>query len=240
MQKPYYIFLYIFGLLALSSCTKTFTNEEYPSSSTESYVIEFHSLWNPDSGHNFEKFPSSAHFSPPVVVSHNKAVEFWKEGELASKGVERIAEIGRTREFGKEVRVANENGMVLQFEREGSFDWDETESMLIKVSDEFHFISVLSMIAPSPDWFVGLNGLDMKDEDGRWKDYVECQLLGYDAGTEEGTSYDLDNLESNPLQKIHKLSDDVSLKARGIILQEPYLLLKIKRVGSTEEVPSDC
>jgi hypothetical protein len=39
------------------------------------------------------QYPGSAHWSPPVVVSHSEGYEMWAPGKLASRGVERVAEV---------------------------------------------------------------------------------------------------------------------------------------------------
>ena len=48
--------------------------------------------------------------------------------------------------------------------------------------------TVIAMIAPSPDWFVGVDGLDLRDGVG-WADRVTVELRVYDAGTDSGASY---------------------------------------------------
>jgi hypothetical protein len=49
-------------------------------------------------------------------------------------------------------------------------------------------VSVVTMIAPSPDWFVGVSGLSLL-EDGQWVEERVVTLFPYDAGTDAGSSY---------------------------------------------------
>ncbi|MFL7794766.1 MAG: spondin domain-containing protein, partial [Anaerolineae bacterium] len=49
-------------------------------------------------------------------------------------------------------------------------------------------VSVVTMIAPSPDWFVGVSALNLL-EDGVWVDEKVVELFPYDAGTDSGVSY---------------------------------------------------
>ena len=44
------------------------------------------------------------------------------------------------------------------------------------------------MIAPSPDWFVGVSGLDLLAT-GEWIEQRVIELFPYDAGTDSGSSY---------------------------------------------------
>jgi len=56
------------------------------------------------------------------------------------------------------------------------------------VSPDCPVVSVVSMIAPSPDWFVGVSGLSLY-EDGKWLEQKVVELFPYDAGTDSGGTY---------------------------------------------------
>lgn len=43
-------------------------------------------------------------------------------------------------------------------------------------------------IVPSPDWFVGIDSLDLCDG-GRWREQVVVDLHPYDAGTDSGFTF---------------------------------------------------
>lgn len=46
-----------------------------------------------------------------------------------------------------------------------------------------HYLSMISKISPSPDWFVGIDRLDLCNaSDCRWKDNITVQLRPMDAG----------------------------------------------------------
>ncbi|MFO1512860.1 MAG: spondin domain-containing protein [Verrucomicrobiota bacterium] len=49
-------------------------------------------------------------------------------------------------------------------------------------------VTLVSMIAPSPDWFVGVDGLSLI-ADGQWATNKVVTLYGKDAGTDSGASY---------------------------------------------------
>ena len=53
------------------------------------------------------------------------------------------------------------------------------------------------MIAPSPDWFVGVHDLPML-ENGNWRDTITVPLYAYDAGTDSGVSYRSANSATTP------------------------------------------
>lgn len=61
------------------------------------------------------------------------------------------------------------------------------------------------MIAPSPDWFIGLSGLNLF-ANKKWMTDTTVQLFVYDAGTEDGYVFGYNNLPTNPQQPIHLLT----------------------------------
>jgi len=44
-------------------------------------------------------------------------------------------------------------------------------------------------VGPSPDWVVGVSGMDLCKKDCTWIDHAEVDLFPYDAGTDGGISY---------------------------------------------------
>jgi hypothetical protein len=49
-------------------------------------------------------------------------------------------------------------------------------------------VTLCSMVAPSPDWFVGVFGLSLI-ENGQWAKQVKIELYPYDAGTDSGVTF---------------------------------------------------
>jgi hypothetical protein len=60
------------------------------------------------------------------------------------------------------------------------------------------------MIAPSPDWFVGVDSLNLF-EDGNFVDEKTVVLFAFDAGTDNGTTYTSPNNPSDPPIPIFKI-----------------------------------
>ena len=61
------------------------------------------------------------------------------------------------------------------------------------------------MIAPSPDWFVGVHGLRLFDEQG-WVDSLTVDLFPYDAGTDSGSEYLAPNQPTQPQEPIFRIT----------------------------------
>lgn len=177
---------------------------------TARYDIVFEGLWSqathphPDGA---GAFPGSAHWSPLVGALHRTSLELWKSGSQASAGVEQVAEIGGTTLFNGEIDaaiVATTAGSRLN--GPGLLSPAVVTMTDVLVDGNFPYLTLISMIAPSPDWFAGVAGLALRDGQGEWKQQIVVDLYPYDAGTEEGTGYSTSNPDTLPHQPIQSLT----------------------------------
>jgi hypothetical protein len=67
-------------------------------------------------------------------------------------------------------------------------------------------VSVVSMIAPSPDWFVGVAGNSLLGDDG-WIDELQVDLYAYDAGTDSGVSYTSPNEPTAEKETVYRIDE---------------------------------
>jgi hypothetical protein len=72
------------------------------------------------------------------------------------------------------------------------------------------------MIAPSPDWFVGVSALSLM-ENGQWVDTKTVTLFAYDAGTESGEIYTSADEDTEPQEPISKLTTPPFLVGGDIV-----------------------
>ena len=64
------------------------------------------------------------------------------------------------------------------------------------------------MLAPSPDWFIGIDSVNLCDN-GTWRENLNVIMLPpYDAGTEEGTTFSTDNNPTDPRFNIFKITNN--------------------------------
>lgn len=62
---------------------------------------------------------------------------------------------------------------------------------VFRVDSDHHLVSFVSMISPSPDWFVGISALELCQSDCSWLENKIIELYPWDAGTDKGTTYDV-------------------------------------------------
>ena len=57
-----------------------------------------------------------------------------------------------------------------------------SSTVSLDVSSTHPLVTLVSMIGPSPDWFVGVSGLNMREEN-RWRETISIDLYVYNGGT---------------------------------------------------------
>ncbi len=167
--------------------------------STATYDINFTSTWN--SG-DHGTLPGNAHWSNLVGANHNSNITFLEMGGTATTGIQNVAETGSNTMFNSEVQTAMYEGNAEQWLQQPFSPFAAISSATLSnvvVSDDYPLLSVLSMIAPSPDWIIAVNSLNLWDTSmNKWKETFTVDLFPYDAGTENGFGYSQDNPLTNP------------------------------------------
>ena len=141
--------------------------------------------------------PPNEHVSPPVVATHQMIGDLFAPGQFASAGVEVMAEVGST---GTLVSELNAKRSVTSVTTGRRIDGAGSQSFDVTVEQGGSYISLVTMLAPSPDWFVGVR--EQMFVDGSWRDTVEVDLGNYDAGTDSGPGFTSPNADTNPAQVI--------------------------------------
>lgn len=157
------------------------------SQSVATYDITFTSVWNAtDHG----TLPSNPHWSKLVGANHNSNVTFLEMGQMATAGIEKIAELGVNDTF-KDDEVDPTIPANTQQYINGNPLGSATGTITIndlEVFEDFALLTLVSMIAPSPDWMIAVNSIDLR-AGGDWNSSISIDLFPYDAGTDNGTNY---------------------------------------------------
>ena len=172
--------------------------------SAATYTVTFQGAW--DTAVTSGGVPSGAHFTTPIGGVHNAGVTFLREGGMATPGVESMAELGGTGTLANEVRAAAPNALSVLQGSGGNIGATGSSTInTVTLTTGHPRITLLSMVAPSPDWFVGVSGLSLLDAGGNWLPSRTVNLYPWDAGTEEGTGFSLSNAATSPQETIASL-----------------------------------
>lgn len=171
------------------------------------YTVVFKNMWT-KSRHPFE-YPeagviSGPHFSGLIGGAHNASFSLFAEGMSPTAGLERLAEMGRHSPLDDEIRGAMSAGKVGALVASGPLrDLADSLVVTIRVDAAHPLVSLVAMIAPSPDWFTGVAGLSLQEK-GSWVGKKTVELFAYDAGSDDGATYKADDLDVNPKKAVAK------------------------------------
>lgn len=192
------------------------------------YRVTLDSVWS--STTHPTNFPSSAHYSSLIGGSHNDTIAFWQMGQLASPGVKQVAETGGKTNLKNEVNAAiaagSAHSLIEGFQAPDSPGMTNTT---FELTQDHPLATVITMIAPSPDWFVGVSGVQLF-QDGQWVNEVVLEMHPYDAGTDSGVSYSSPNNPTSPPQPIFQIGGFPFLNGDGFVA--PLGTMTFTRIGA--------
>jgi len=170
---------------------------------TATYRLVFDATWS--AATHPGAYPANAHFSGIVGGTHAAAADFWEPGAPASPGIQDMAELGVKTTLLDEVGQAIDGGTAADTICIGAFlPSPGVYQGTFTIGLDHPLVTVTTMIAPSPDWFVGTDGLALL-ADGAWVDEVVVELFAWDAGTDSGTTFTAPNQPTIPPDPIAPL-----------------------------------
>lgn len=181
------------------------------SQSTADYSISLTTIWNAT---DHTSVPENAHWSELVGATHNTANAFFELGVVSpnTDGIKDMAELGNNTNFMSEVNTAISTNKADQWINAGNLAGAVGTFTIdnLQVSENFPLITLVSMVAPSPDWFIAVNSIDLRSGNNSvnngWKDSFTLDVFAYDAGTDDGTDYTSANAVSNPRVGVFKIT----------------------------------
>lgn len=223
-------FLCVF--LATTSAT-SFRSTARACNSTAKYDISF---FNGLTSARFGKLipETGLVFSPLSAVSHSGRLSFLTVRGFASRPVEMIAETGNNAAFLSLARRFRKTGRGVKtvVGAEGPTMPGTTTKLRVAVDCEHSFITVLGMIAPSPDWLVQLSNRNLFNSNtGDFVLWDSGHLIAYDAGVDDGRDFtpptDLTlDMPTEPKDNIAPLVEDDTDRFEGRVIGKYF----IKRV----------
>ena len=197
--KIFYIIVLFIGISILSCDNNATPRKASVRSFTEvQYTLTFNSTWSATTHPN--AFPSGAHFSGIVGMVHKQDVKLFELDKTASAGIEAMAEGGKKTPLDQE--IYDKGGALISGGGLGTSP--ASVSTTIGLDKDHSYLSVVSMIAPSPDWFIGIRDINLM-ENGQWVDTKTIPVNVYDAGTETGNTFSFDHQAESPHNAISRI-----------------------------------
>lgn len=172
------------------------------------YEVAFEGMW---SRHTHPKdFPSNSwltRFSDVIGASHTTHYRFWDYGAIASEGLRQVAERGSTRMLESELKSHSQHIRTIIKARGISYPNVTGKTFAVfRVDRRHHLMSLVSMIDPSPDWIVGVSGLELCLKNCSWIEAKVLNLYPWDAGTDSGVTYISPDMPTVPRDNIRRIT----------------------------------
>ncbi|XP_046977878.1 spondin-1-like [Vanessa cardui] len=166
------------------------------------YKVTIKFLWSEETfPKDYPLYRPKAQWSSVFGQSHNRSYNLYHIDEVARKSVRNFAQFGKLDEL---VQEGDEDQRVYdQFSAPSVGDGTGETGNMVFVDGDHSLISVISRMIPSPDWFVGVDSLDLCI-DSSWIDEITLDLEPLDAGAASGLTFTSPRWETTPPDPVSK------------------------------------
>ncbi|XP_059483713.1 spondin-2-like isoform X2 [Neocloeon triangulifer] len=182
-----------FVLLVAASATQ----QNCPADTLAVYRVVLNTHWTKELfPKQYPEFRPPAQWSRLLGRSHDDSFQLFSEGRLASAALRQFAEIGKSDLF--EAQRQGFDGIMDTFGADAITTGEGRTSAKFYLDSNHSKVSLLVRMVPSPDWFIGVNSINLCNSHGKWDDRKELQLTLMDAGTDSGFTFTSPNWKSDP------------------------------------------
>ena len=168
------------------------------------YTMIFDATWS--AATHPQDFPWRAHFTGPIGATHDSNYRLFGPGGTATEGLRRVAESGKDSPLDQEIGQAIKDGSAgALIVGDTLFQLPGQTSVEFAIDERHPLVSLVTMIAPSPDWFAGVADVSLRNG-GQWVAEKSISVYAWDAGTDSGTTYRAADAVTQPRGKV-ALSD---------------------------------
>ncbi|XP_068617230.1 spondin-1-like [Battus philenor] len=166
------------------------------------YKVTVRMLWSQDTfPKDYPMQRPKAQWSPVFGQSHNNSYTLFRIGEVARNSVRNFAQFGKIDTL---VLEGEEDSRIYdQFSTPAIGSGTGVSENLLFVDGEYSKVSMICRIIPSPDWFIGLDSLDLCI-DSSWIDQLVLDLEPLDAGAASGLTFTAPRWENSPPEVVSK------------------------------------
>lgn len=176
---------------------------------------------------HYPKWRPPAQWSQLFGVSHNASLHLWRVGRAAGEGVRQFAEQGRVGRLSGQLPQGF-GGVFDVFHGPAIAKGSGASTTTFFADGRHSRVSAMSRLVPSPDWFAGVDSLELC-EAGRWRDLAlaDAQLL--DAGTDRGLTFTAPRWSAQPADNVTIITSQWP-EHQGASFRYPHLK-QLPRIG---------
>ncbi|XP_032654689.1 spondin-2 [Chelonoidis abingdonii] len=195
-------------ILGYTSCLPVGDDSVCTAEEIAKYSIVFVGKWSQAAfPKQYPLYRPPAQWSSLLGVTHSSDYNMWKKDEYVSNGVRDFAEKGEAWTLMKEIEAAGEKIQSVH----GIFSAPAISSGTgqtfteLEAHSRHSLVSFIVRIVPSPDWFVGVDSLNLCEGD-HWKEQETVDLFPYDAGTDSGFTFSSPNFATIPQDTVTEIT----------------------------------
>ncbi|XP_026908903.2 spondin-2 [Acinonyx jubatus] len=172
------------------------------------YSLTFTGKWSQTAfPKQYPLFRPPAQWSSLLGAAHSSDYSMWRKNQYVSDGLRDFVERGEAWALMRELEAAGEKLQSVHevFSAPAVPSGTGHTSAELEAHARHSLVSFVVRIVPSPDWFVGVDSLDLCDGD-RWREQVEVDLYPYDAGTDSGFTFSSPNFATIPQDTVTEIT----------------------------------
>ena len=179
------------------------------------YKMVFVPTWN-SASHPIEYPTGKGHFSPLIGATHSAGYSIFKQGTKPTPGLENLSEHGAHSPLDAEINAAikaGKAGTLIETKEPLKGEVHQPASTTFTITKKFPMVTMVAMVAPSPDWFVGVANVKLYSN-GKWVPTITVDAYAWDSGGDDGTTYLADDKDTNP-KKMTKMATNKHFMMNG-------------------------
>lgn len=176
------------------------------------YKLSIRTFWDEEQfPKQYPEWRPPAQWSKTIGFSHSKEFQMFSIGSVAGDGVKQFVETGDSDTLDREAAT---NKFFDAFIAPPITSGAGNTSTTIFVDGNNTKISLMAKLVPSPDWFIGLDSLNLC-QDNNFIDSITIEAFPLDAGTDNGFTFTSPNWPTDPQGVIFQISSQYPTHPAG-------------------------
>jgi len=176
------------------------------------YRLSIRTFWEEEQfPKQYPQWRPPAQWSKTIGFSHSNRYKLFSIGSIAGDGVKQFVETGDSDKLDREAAT---NNFFDAFIAPPVTSGGGNTTTKIFLDGNNTKISLLTKLVPSPDWFIGLDSLDLC-QDNNFIDSITTEAFPLDAGTDNGFTFTSPNWPTDPQGVIFRISSQYPTHPAG-------------------------
>jgi len=220
-------------------------NNQCPDHRLAVYRLQLDTFWSEQVfPKQYPQWRPPAQWSKSVGYSHQDSFSLFSLGALVDEGVRQFVETGSSEVLDQSSSNRTFLDAILA---PPIVQGVGNTSTNVFVDGNHSMISVITKIVPSPDWFIGLDSVNLCQE-GRFIQSFNTEAFPLDAGTDNGFTFTSPNWETEPRAEVFQISNSFPAHPAGsfhypslprLPILAQYSVIKLREYELEREFPTE-